>query len=97
MSVLAILNFKLKPENVDDLKNWFKNELQHTRAFDGCNELTVHRNQDDPNNLVIVESWESRSHYEKYLAWRVERGDVEVLTAWLAEEPTFSYFDNFGV
>lgn len=97
MSVLVIVDFKAKPENFEDLNNWFKNELHHTRATDGCIGVTVHRNQDNPNNVVIVETWDSRSHYEKYLGWRAERGDVDVLTAWLAEEPTFSYLDNLGV
>jgi len=35
--------------------------------------------------------------YEKYLAWRTERGDIEKLSGWLAGEPSIRYFDNAGV
>ncbi len=97
MSVLVTLDLKVKPGSNDDLTSWFKNELHHTRGFEGCNGITVHRNQDDHNNLVIVEDWDSRSQYEKYLSWREERGDVEVLVGLLDGEPKFSYFDNIGV
>ena len=94
MSVLVLLEVSLKPENVNDFTNFMKNELQHTRGFDGCNGLTVHNNQDDSNNIVIVEDWDSRQQYEKYLAWRTERGDLEKLAAWLTGEPSIRYFDN---
>ncbi len=94
MSVLVLLEVSLKPENVNDFTNFMKNELHDTRGFDGCNGLTVHKNQDDSNNMVIVEDWDSRQQYEKYLSWRTERGDLEKLAAWLTGEPSIRYFDN---
>tara|TARA_B100001013_G_scaffold283684_1_gene183582 strand:+ start:726 stop:1019 length:294 start_codon:yes stop_codon:yes gene_type:complete len=97
MSVLVLLEVSLKPENVNDFTNFMKNELHHTRGFDGCNGLTVHKNQDDSNNMVIVEDWDSRQQYEKYLAWRTERGDMEKLAAFLAGEPSLRYYDNARV
>ena len=94
MSVLVLLEVSLKPENVNDFTDFMKNELHHTRGFDGCNGLTVHKNQDDSNNMVIVEDWDSRQQYEKYLSWRTERGDLEKLAAWLTGAPSIRYFDN---
>ena len=97
MSVLVLLDLKIKPDRFDDLKNWMKNNLQDTRAFDGCNGITIQRDQDDPNHMVFVEDWDSRPQYEKYLAWRGERGDVGDLMAWADGEPKFVYLDNIGV
>lgn len=97
MSVLILVDVKIKPQSFDDLKNWMRNNLHDTRAFDGCNGITIQRNQDDPNNVIFVEDWESRSHYEKYLAFRSERGDIEDLMAWAEGEPKFVYLDNIGV
>ncbi len=97
MSVLVLLEMNVKPENVEDIRNFFRDKLHHTRGFDGCNGLTVHRNQDDPNTMVAVEDWDSRQHYEKYLAWRTERGDLEKLGGWLTGEPSIRHFDNLGV
>ena len=94
MSVLVLVEVSLKPEKVNDFMNLVVNELHHSRGFDGCNGITVHKNQDDSNNVVVVEDWDSRQHYEKYLAWRTERGDVEKLAAFLAGEPSTRYYDN---
>ena len=97
MSVLVILEVNAKPENSGDLINYMKDELHHTRGSDGCNGITVHRNQDDPNNIVIVEDWDSRPQYEKYLAWRKERGDLDKMAGWIAGEASIRYFQNARV
>ena len=97
MSVLVLLEFSAKPEHVSDITTFMKDGLHHTRGFEGCNGITVHKNQDDSNNMVIVEDWDSRQHYEKYLAWRIERGDIEKMVGWIAGEPSIRYYDNLGV
>ncbi len=51
------------------------------------------RNQDDPDNLVLVETWESRAHYEKYLAWRREAGTSDRLYRAVMGRPTIRFFD----
>ena len=97
MSVLVLLEINVKPENVNDVTNFMRDELHATREFEGCNGLTVHSSQDDPNTLVLVEDWDSRPHYEKYLGWRTERGDLEKLAGWLQGDPSIRYFDNVAV
>ena len=47
--------------------------------------------------MVAVEDWNSRQHYEKYLAWRTERGDLDKLVGWIQGDPSIRYFDNVGV
>lgn len=97
MSVLVLLEINVKPGSMDDLTAYLRDELHHTRGSDGCNGLTVHQGQDDSNNVVIVESWDSRQQYEAYLNWRAERGDLEKMGAWVEGAPTIRYFDSVGV
>ena len=97
MSVLVLVEINVRPENADDVTNFLRDELHATRVFEGCNGLTFHRNQDDPNTMVAVEDWDSLQHYEKYLAWRTERGDLEKLVGWSQGDPSIRYFDNVGV
>ena len=94
MSVLVTLEINIKPENMGDLTDFMKRDLHHTRSADGCNGLTVHANQDNPNNVVVVEDWDSREQYETYLGWRAERGDLEKLGSWIEEAPSIRFFDN---
>ena len=94
MSVLVTYDMNVKPENRDDLMDFMKNDLHYTRSSDGCNGLTVHANQDNPNNIVVVVDWDSREQYETYSSWRAERGDLEKVGSWLAEAASVRFFDN---
>ncbi len=97
MSILVLLELNAKPESAKELTNWLRNDLHHTRGFDGCNGITIHTNQNDTNNFVFAENWDSLPQYEKYLAFRTERGDIAKLVGWLVGEPSIRYFDNAGV
>ena len=87
MTCQVILEIKVKPESVDAARAWFRSVLPDTRAYAGFVTLHITQNQDDPTDLMIVEQWDTRAAYEKYLAWRGERGDMNALGAMLAGEP----------
>lgn len=93
MSVKVFLELHLKPEVVDAVKGGFGKTLLDTRAFEGCEEISVLQSQDDPCKLVIVEQWATREHYEAYLKWRTDRGDMDGMTAISTEPYQVHYFD----
>ena len=95
MSVLVLVEVQTK--SPQELKAFFQAELSATREYDGCEGLTVHTNMDDSNNVVVAERWESRVHYEKYLAWREERGDLDSLGPLLDGPPSIRYFATMSV
>lgn len=97
MSCQVILTFNAKPDCIDKARAWLKNVLPDTRAFDGCVTLHVVQNQDDPTEIAIVEQWDSRQHYEKYLAWRTESGVMDEFRAMMAADPDIRFFDYFRV
>ena len=97
MSCQVLLEMRVKEDCVDKLKSWFKSIITDTRDYDGCTSIYVVQNQDDPQNLVIVEQWETRQHYEAYLAWRTERGDMDAVGSMVEGEPSIRYFNYFGV
>ena len=97
MSILVVFECNTNPANAKDLKDFLRDELFHTRGFDGCNSITIHENQDDPNNFVFVEDWDSKEQYEKYIGWRTERGDIAKLAGWMTGPPSIRHFDNAGV
>ena len=97
MSVNVILEVQSKPENIEDLISTFNNILPDTRSYDGCLGVQVIGNQDDSLNLVLLETWESREHYEKYLGWRTETGALEALGAMLSQPPSIRYYDNLDI
>ena len=92
MAVTVIIDLQAQPGRADEIESFVKSIVPDTRTFDGCQDVTMHQNQDDPDLLVIQELWESRAHQEKYLAWRTERGDLATIVDMLADAPSIRYF-----
>jgi quinol monooxygenase YgiN len=97
MSVVVFLEMQIKPEAVNDVKAFMKDNLADTRAYAGCQGLDVYDNLDETGNLVIYERWDSRAHYEKYLAWRTETGTMDRVGAMLKAPPSIRYFERVDV
>ena len=94
MACTVLLEVKAQEDKVEALKATFKAILGDTRAYEGCQSVVVKQQQDDPTVMVLIESWDSREHYEKYFAWRQESGALAALGEMLAGPPNLRYFDD---
>jgi quinol monooxygenase YgiN len=97
MTTQVILEFRAKADCIEGSRAFLKRVLPDTRGYDGCVTLHVVQNQDDPASIVIVEQWDTRGHYERYLAWRTETGIMEEFTALMDGPPSIRFFDFFRV
>ncbi len=93
MAITIILEAQAKKGTGNDLLATMKAVLPDTRSYDGCIALDAYQNQDDTDLLVLVEKFESKAHYEKYLAWREETGVLQQLGAALEGPPSIRFFD----
>ena len=84
MSVIIIAELPIKAEHLAYMKSLMKEILPDTRAFEGCREIVVYENIEDTPLIVLFEQWDSRDHYEKYHAWRLETGGLDNIRAFLA-------------
>jgi quinol monooxygenase YgiN len=66
MSVLVIIDMKAKAESAEDLRVWINPAQIRASAGNEGIELTV--SQEDANNVLLIERWESRETYESYQA-----------------------------
>ena len=96
MACTVILELNVKSDSADDVAESFKSTFPDTRSYDGCIDVYATRNQDNPDNFLLVETWESREKYEKYLSWRTERGDMDNLAAVLEGEPSIRFLNRIG-
>ena len=97
MSVVVLLEIQVKPEAVNEVKAFLKQVLPDTRAYAGCQGIDIYGNADDAGNMVFYERWDSRAHYQKYLAWRTETGVLDQLGAKLVAPPKIRYYEHVGV
>lgn len=94
MSILITFEVTAKAGQEDALRTLFAETLPDTRKFEGCLSVALHSENEHPDNIFMVEEWTSRSAYEKYLAWRGERGDIEKLMNLIQGDPVIRFFDS---
>ena len=66
MTVSVLVEGILKDELVDEFVQICKGAYSVTRAYDGCQSITLNLNVDNRNNFVMTEVWDSKEHYAKY-------------------------------
>ena len=97
MGCVVIFEFRTKADRVNSMREWLRDNLRDTRAFDGFQTLVATTNQDAPHDVVVIEQWDTRQHYERYIAWRTERGDIDTVVSMIDGEPTIRFLDYLGV
>ena len=93
MTASVLLEGVLKDGEVENFTEIAREAFKVTRADDGCIEINLTLNVENRNNFVLTEKWESKEHYEKYLAFRTEDGTVELIGSLCDEGPTIRIFD----
>ncbi|MFQ5743396.1 MAG: putative quinol monooxygenase [Acidobacteriota bacterium] len=94
MAIMVLVEAKAKAESTGELKESMGKLFPDTRAYDGCRGITAYQDLDDEQTVVLVEFWDTREHYERYLAWRTETGVIAQLVAMLEGEPSIRYFET---
>ena len=77
-SATIIVTFKVIHGKEDLVKKLLEDTLNETRSFDGCLSLEVFYEK-KTNSYLAIEKWQSVSHYDKYLEWRIQTGIEKVL------------------
>jgi quinol monooxygenase YgiN len=53
--------------------------LKETATRPGFRTIRAVRHKDDADRVLMIEQWDSEKHYQDYVAWRTERGDMAKL------------------
>jgi quinol monooxygenase YgiN len=93
MAVSVLLSGTLKDGLVDQFSGICTEAFHVTRAFDGCQNINLTLHVEDPHKFVLTEFWNSKEHYEKYLAFRTEDGTVGAIGEMCVDGPNIDIFD----
>ena len=94
MACHIITQFKTKPGRADDLIALLKKYIGGGASHAGCVHISIQQNQDDPNDIISNQCWETRKHYEDYFAWRTDQGVAAETQALCAEPVSARYFNE---
>lgn len=92
-STVVLLEVKVEPEKLEFFHEYYQQVTPKTLHYEGCQDLKLLVDQQRSNEAKIVETWESRNAYEKYLTWRTETGVMDKLAAMLVAPPSIRFFD----
>jgi quinol monooxygenase YgiN len=68
--------------------------LPITRTYEGNHYSHTHVNQDKPNEIILIQGWESKEHQQNYISWRQETGDLQQLVNTLVEAPAVTFWNS---
>jgi quinol monooxygenase YgiN len=93
MSITVILEADVKLEGKSKLLSLLTNNLPGTKKYKGFISISIHSEQDS-NQVIFYEKWQSIDDYHAYLNWRTETGLMKELAATFNSPPTIRYFNT---
>ncbi|MFN0026124.1 MAG: putative quinol monooxygenase [Acidimicrobiales bacterium] len=94
MSVFVTLELTAVDGKADEMIAVLAKHLPDTRARKGCEFVTTHRDQANPNLIMLVERWATREDDDAYRAWRAGDGAITDMAGLVAAAPVIRYFDD---
>ena len=94
MSVFVTLEIRAKDGKGDEMIDVLRGTLGDTRARQGCEFVTVHRDTADPDVVLLVERWATLEDDQAYRAWRAGDGAVPAMGPLVAAAPVIRYYDD---
>jgi quinol monooxygenase YgiN len=94
MSITTVLEITAADGKADELIAILKKNLGDTRARPGCESVTAHQDQSNPNAIVLIERWATRADDEAYREWRAGPGAIHGMGGIVAGAPSIRYFDD---
>jgi quinol monooxygenase YgiN len=94
VSILVLLEIHAKEGKGDEMIAVLARSLVDTRARQGCEGVTVHREHDQPDTVLLVERWATREDDDAYRAWRAGDGAVPEMRDLVAGGRAVRYFDD---
>ena len=94
MDIFITIQIRAKKGMGGDLVSVFEQFTPVARKEPGNLGIQLLQSQDDPDELMLYQSWESRAHQEAYLVRFEDRGNLEILGPFLDGEPTIGYYTD---
>jgi quinol monooxygenase YgiN len=88
--LIMIAELTIKPDMRDAFLDYTVDNLSISRAAAGNISFDILIDENRPDQVLFYEVWESAEAQQAYMAWRIERGDLTTLMAFLADQPKFT-------
>jgi quinol monooxygenase YgiN len=92
MSLTVTLRFtSKKPEATLQI---LSRTLPQTHVYEGCRYVNTYLREKNPQEIILIQSWDTREDQDRYLQWRRETGALQELLNTLASPPITEYWER---
>ena len=92
MSVTAIIRLKAKSGQGEALQKVFAEPLEQVRQHPTCFYANMYVSSERPDELLLLEEWESAEDHQKYVAEMRASGIMGAIMEFMAGAPETTYF-----
>ena len=97
MSIGVIVDVYLDPGGVEMWLPIFAERFRTSRLAEGCEDLYIGVDRDDPNHLVLVERWASVEAHARNRERIVARPVPEEATSYLIGDMRRTFIEDLGI
>ena len=88
--LVMLAELQIRPSQREAFLDYTVENLNVSRSAAGNIAFDILVDESNPETVLFYEVWESAEVQQAYLTWRIERGDLTTLMAFLAGEPKFT-------
>jgi quinol monooxygenase YgiN len=88
--LVMLAELQIKPGQREAFLDYTVGNLKISRSAAGNIAFDILIDESNPETVLFYEVWESAEAQQAYMTWRIERGDLTTLMAFLAGEPKFT-------
>lgn len=88
--LVMLAELKIKPERIDEFLEYTVANLAICRSYPGNIAFDILIDESRPDVVRFHEVWESSEAQQRYMAWRMQAGDLTKLLSYLADPPKFT-------
>ena len=92
--VIATVIWKADPDLVDTCIETLRDMLPVTRQRSGFRSIRLLRSAHDPNELILIQEWDSVQDHQSYMQFRTGSGEMEKLMKMAVGPMQLNYWAN---
>lgn len=92
--VIATVIWKANPESTDTCIETLRDMFPVTRQHKGFRNIRLLKSAHDPNELVLIQEWDSVQDHQNYMQFRTETGEIGKLMTMTVGPMQVNYWTN---
>jgi len=91
--IVVIGNIRARAENIDEVLRLSVEHVHRSRTEPGCLLHSVHRDVEDPNNVVFIEYWHDADALTQHFAVPASGAFVTAVSGLASEPPAIKIYE----